>query len=69
MVEANTNFAAYLPCRIAVVEDAQNKAWLFMMNLDIILQSASINKDLKQGVVKVRDILMDIMKAGAAGDL
>ena len=69
MVEANIHFAAYLPCRIALVEDIKGKGWLVMMNLDIMIQGATLSKKLKAGAIKVRDILMDIMKAGANGEL
>ena len=69
MVEANMNFAAYLPCRIALVEDEKGHGWLVMMNLDMMLQGATLTKELKVRAVKVRDVLMDIMKAGANGDL
>ena len=64
MVEANMNFAAYLPCRIALVEDEKGHGWLVMMNLDMMLQGATLTKDLKE-----RDVLMDIVKAGGNGDL
>lgn len=69
MVNANINFAAYLPCRISLIEDEKGKGWLLMMNLDIILSGASLGKDLRVKATKVRDILMDIMKAGANGEL
>ena len=69
MVEANIHFAAYLPCRISLVEDEKGKGWLLMMNLDIMLQSATLGDSLKAKATKVRDVLTDIMKAGASGDL
>lgn len=69
MVEANINFAAYLPCRIALVEDKKGKGWLVMMNLDMMIQGATLDKELTKKATKVRDVLMDIMKAGANGDL
>lgn len=69
MVEANINFAAYLPCRIALVEDEKGHGWLVMMNLDMMLQGTTLTKDLKERAIKVRDVLMDIMKAGVNGDL
>ena len=69
MVEANINFAAYLPCRIALVEDNKGKGWLVMMNLDMMLQGATLTKELKVKATKVRDVLMDIMRAGANGEL
>lgn len=69
MVEANINFAAYLPCRIALVEDKKGQGWLLMMNLDIMLNSATLGEELREKATKVRDVLTDIMKAGASGDL
>jgi uncharacterized protein (DUF302 family) len=69
MVEANINFAAYLPCRIAVVEDEKGQGWLVMMNLDMMLNGATLTAELKAEAMKVRDTLIDIMQAGANGDL
>lgn len=69
MVEANIHFAAYLPCRIALVEDEKGKGWLVMMNLDMMTQGATLTEALKVEAKKVRDALMDIMQAGASGEL
>ncbi|MDZ7804720.1 DUF302 domain-containing protein [Thiohalophilus sp.] len=69
MVEANINFAAYLPCRIALVEDAKGRGWLVMMNLDMMLNGATLTDELKAEATRVRDALMDIMQAGAEGAL
>jgi hypothetical protein len=40
-----------------------------MMNLDMMLQGASLDAALKEKATKVRDVLMDIMQAGAEGAL
>lgn len=69
MVEANIHFAAYLPCRIALVEDEKGKGWLVMMNLDMMLEGATLTRELKAEATRVRDALMDIMRAGAEGAL
>jgi uncharacterized protein (DUF302 family) len=69
MVEYNIDFAAYLPCRIALVEDAKGKFWLVMMNLDMLIQNPGFDPKLKEEAVKVRDTLQSIMMAGANGDL
>lgn len=68
MVEANMDFAAYLPCRITLIEDAKGKGWLIMMNLDPLINGTGLSPALKQDAAKVRDTLTDIMKAGAEGD-
>ncbi len=69
MVSHDMNFAAYLPCRIAMVEDQKGKPWLVMMNLDLFIQSAELPAALNKKAVFVRDTLKSIMEAGASGDL
>lgn len=69
MVEYDINFAAYLPCRISLVEDKNGKAWLVMMNLDMLINNPRLDKNLLTEARKVRDNLNEIMKAGANGDL
>ena len=69
MVEYDINFAAYLPCRISVVEDKNGKAWLVMMNMETLLNNPKLDKNLRAEAEKVWKILTEIMKAGAAGDL
>lgn len=67
MVEYDIHFAAYLPCRIALVEDAKGQGWLVMMNLDLLLQDPKLDAALKAEAVKVRDTLLEILQAGSQG--
>ena len=69
MVEVNIEFAAYLPCRIALIEDAQGKGWLVMVNLDEILGQYKLAPDMVKLAKSVRDSLVSIMDAGVKGDL
>lgn len=69
MVEYDINFAAYLPCRISLVEDNTGKAWLVMMNLDMLINNPKLDKNLLKEARKVRDSLTEIMNAGANGEL
>ncbi len=69
MVSHDINFAAYLPCRIAMVEDETGKVWLVMMNLDMFIGSAKLPPELEKDALRVRDSLGEIMQAGANGDL
>ncbi len=68
MVEYDINFAAYLPCRITLVEDAKGQAWLVMMNLDMFIQDPKIKGPLKDDAIRIRNTLTEIMQAGAKGD-
>jgi uncharacterized protein (DUF302 family) len=67
MVEYDIHFAAYLPCRIAMVEDATGQGWLLMMNLDMFIQDPKLDPALKKDAIQVRDTLNSIMEAGATG--
>ena len=69
MVEYDIHFAAYLPCRISLVEDKNGKGWLLMMNMEMLLNNPKLNKDLKAEAEKVWNNLNEIMQAGASGDL
>lgn len=68
MVEHLLEFAAYLPCRIALVEDAKGQAWLVMLNLEPLIEGGGLPPALKADAQKVSDTLMEIMRAGAAGE-
>ena len=67
IVESSIDFAAYLPCRISLVEDNSGKGWLVMANLDPLIQQAKLTADVKKDALHVRDTLASIMQAGAKG--
>ncbi len=71
MVDYDINFAAYLPCRISLVEDPKEpgRGWLVMMDLGLAIKAATLPPEMKAKAEEVRETLEDIMKAGASGDL
>jgi uncharacterized protein (DUF302 family) len=69
MVEYDIHFAAYLPCRISLVEDKKGQAWLLMMNLDMLLEGSDFTPELKVEAMRIRNSLMEIMDAGVSGEL
>ena len=69
MVKANAAFAAFLPCRIALVEGDDGKAKLIMLGLDDLIKAAKLAPELAPLATDVRNKLMNILKAGANGDL
>ncbi len=71
MVDFNIDFAAYLPCRIALVEDDRQpgRGWLVMMDLNLLINAANLSPEMKAKAIEVRDTLESIMKAGANGEL
>ncbi len=68
MIEYDTNFAAYMPCRIIALEDTEGKPWLIMTNLEMLIRMANLPENLLESAKKVSDALMEIMEAGANGD-
>ena len=69
LIEYNISYIAFMPCRIAMIVDQQGKAWFVMMNLDQFIQLADLPKDLHERAKKFRDKMMEIIEAGANGDL
>lgn len=71
LVDMNVDYAIYLPCRIALVEDKTGKAWLVMMDMDVPAWSKAshMTPELTAKIMKVRNGLIDIVNAGANGDL
>jgi uncharacterized protein (DUF302 family) len=64
----------FLPCRIAVMEDADRNVWVLMMDwdvtwLDLAGKQAGITPELRRGAMEIRDKMEDVMRAGASGEL
>lgn len=69
MVEYNIVFAGFLPCRIAIIEDAEGKASIVTLNMDAMVQSVELTEDLKKLGMQVRNSIFSIVQAGVEGDL
>ena len=71
LIELNIDFAIYMPCRIALIEDAKGQAWLIMMDIDVdaVAHEKGVPAELKKRIQEVRATLINIMEAGAKGDL
>jgi len=69
MVKHSMAFAGYLPCRISLVVDDKDQAWLITLNMDKTMGDASLPKELQSLGMKVRNNIYSIITAGAEGDL
>lgn len=68
MMDYDDAFAAFLPCRITLVEDKQGQLWLYTMNMDpMIYGGKPLPPELAEEALKVKEIILDIMNRGAAG--
>jgi uncharacterized protein (DUF302 family) len=67
MVKFNTIYAAYMPCRISLVEDSDGKLWLEMLNLDMIINAFPLPPELQAIAITVNGTMLSILTAGATG--
>jgi len=68
MVAFNPIYAAYMPCRIALVEDEAHKFWLLTLNLDILINKVALPDDLRRIATSVNGAILDIMSAASTGE-
>ncbi len=69
MVDHSDAFSAYLPCRIALIEDQNGKKWLYSLDMDMMIYGgAPLPADLYELALQVKDTITAIQKAGASGD-
>ncbi|MEW7974150.1 MAG: DUF302 domain-containing protein [Candidatus Thiodiazotropha endolucinida] len=61
-------YAAYMPCRIAMVEDKDGQLWLMMLNLDMLINSELLPPELTEIAIRVNQAMLDVMVAGATGE-
>jgi len=62
-------FSANLPCGITLIEDKVGQYWLYAMNMDMMIYGgAALPEALKVDVIKIKEMVLDIMRRGAAGD-
>lgn len=72
LLDYSLEFVVFLPCRIALVEDADKKLWLVMQDWDVRWLDGAPNPNklpntLYQAAVKLRAGMEEIMQAGATG--
>lgn len=69
MVDYSDAYSAYLPCRIAMVQDKQGKYNLYSLDMDMMIYGGkTLPPELLAEAKKVQEIITDIMKRGAEGD-
>jgi len=71
LIKLSLDFATYMPCRIAQIEDASGQGWLVMtdINVDLVAKEKHLQQELTTRIKAVRQGLIEIMQAGAKGEL
>lgn len=68
MVDFSPHMAAYLPCRISVVEQADG-LWMYTLNMDMMINMGrKLPPDLKADALKVREAIWQMMEKGSRGE-
>lgn len=68
MVDFSPHMAAYLPCRVALVEK-EDGLWLYTLNMDMMIKMGrKLPPELKAAATKVRDAIWQMMEKGSQGE-
>ncbi len=69
MLDYTDAYSAYLPCRIALVEDKQKQLWLYTLNMDLMIYGGRpLPPELKKEAEHVKSVMLEIMERAAEGD-
>ncbi|MDD3529678.1 MAG: DUF302 domain-containing protein, partial [Gallionellaceae bacterium] len=74
LLQISPEFIVFLPCRVAIMEDADKAIWVLMLdwNLDWIAgyeQRLGVSAELLKGARDINDRMDEMMRAAANGDL
>ena len=69
MLDLSPAFAAFMPCRITLIEGKDGHGVLVMQDLGSMIKAAHLPPRLKHMAVDISDKMLSIMEAGADGDL
>jgi len=69
MIDYDIAYAAYLPCRVSLVEDESGDLWVMTLNMDMMIHGGKpLPPDLKEEALHVKEIMQDILARAATGD-
>ena len=68
MLAADPQMIAFMPCRIALIEDEEGKRWVISMMMDVKMIQAMPN-DTRKSAEHVMEAMKDMMVAASKGDL
>lgn len=67
LVQLNPIFAAFMPCRIAMVEDKGGRVWLMTFNLDMVINNKMLTPAEGEIAIRVNQNMLKVLVAGATG--
>ena len=63
--QLNPIFAAFMPCRIAMVEDKKGRIWLMTFNLDMFIDNNMLTPAEGEIAIRVNQNMLKVLVAGA----
>jgi uncharacterized protein (DUF302 family) len=69
MIEHSDAFSAYLPCRLALIEDKKGQRWLYTLDMNAMIYGGVELPDyLLEKALDVQRVITRIQNGGAEGD-
>ncbi|MCF6198795.1 MAG: DUF302 domain-containing protein [Hyphomicrobiaceae bacterium] len=69
MVDHSDAYAAYLPCRISLLEDKKGKLWIYSLDMDMMIHGGkTLPPALLKEAIEVKRIILDVLDRASAGD-
>ncbi|ABL02000.1 hypothetical protein Rmag_0213 [Candidatus Ruthia magnifica str. Cm (Calyptogena magnifica)] len=69
MVDHSDAFSAYLPCRLALIEDKQGQRWIYTLDMNAMIYGGAPLPDfLLKKALAVQKMIIAIQNGGAEGD-
>jgi len=68
MIDHSDAFSAFLPCRVALLEDGFGKLWIYTLNMDLLIHGGKpLPPPLKDEVLRVKTVMQSLLRDGAEG--
>ena len=69
MVDHSDAYAAYLPCRVSLLEDKQGKLWIYSLDMDMMIHGGTtLPPKLLKEAIEVKRIILDVLDRASQGD-
>jgi uncharacterized protein (DUF302 family) len=69
MVDHSDAYAAYLPCRVSLLEDKQGKLWIYSLDMDMMIHGGKkLPPALLKEAIEVKRIILDVLDRASKGD-
>ena len=69
MVDYSDAYAAYLPCRVSLLEDKKGKLWIYSLDMDMMIHGGKeLPPELKKEAIRVKKVILDILDRASSGD-